>query len=80
MPLAGAALLLLFNAPVFPAEAEQDKTEQHFDVQEYRVIGNTVLAGRDIESLLYPLLGGDKTIKDVEGARVALEKLYHDRG
>ena len=80
VPLAGATLLLLFNAPAFPADAGQDKTEQHFDVQEYRVIGNTVLAGREIESLLYPLLGAGKSIKDVEAARVALEKLYHDRG
>ena len=80
LPLAGATLLLLVNAPVFPAEAEQEKAERHFDVQEYRVIGNTVLAGRDIEGLLYPLLGAGKSIKDVEAARVALEKLYHDRG
>jgi hemolysin activation/secretion protein len=66
-------------------EAESAKTaagtpEQHFDVQEYRVVGNTVLANRDIETVLYPLLGPDKTIKDVEGARISLEKLYHDRG
>jgi hemolysin activation/secretion protein len=39
-----------------------------------------VLTNRDIERLLYPLLGPDKTIKDVEAARTALETLYHDRG
>jgi hemolysin activation/secretion protein len=47
---------------------------------EYRVLGNTLLAPRDIESLLYPLLGENKEINDVEAARAALEKLYHDRG
>jgi hemolysin activation/secretion protein len=80
LPLATTTLWLL-NAAAFPAEqTESSKTEQHFDVQEYRVIGNTVLNGRDIEGLLYPLLGSNKTIKDVEAARTALETLYHDRG
>ena len=43
-------------------------------------MGNSALAGRDIERLLYPLLGPDKTFADVEAARAALEKLYHDLG
>src|SRR5258708_4668996 len=62
------------------AKTEAAKTEEHFDVQEYRVLGNTVLTGRDIERLLYPLLGLNKTLTDVEAARTALEALYHDRG
>jgi hemolysin activation/secretion protein len=53
---------------------------QHFDVQEYRVVGNTVLEQRSIERLLYPLLGPSKSLTDVEAARTALEKLYHDQG
>jgi hemolysin activation/secretion protein len=60
--------------------AEAGKVEQHFDVQEYRVLGNTVLTNRDIERVLYPLLGLNKTLKDVEGAKAALETLYHDHG
>ena len=81
LTFATVALLSLSNAAAFAADqAEAGKTEQHFDVQEYRVIGNTVLTGRDIESLLYPLLGLNKTLKDVEAARTALETLYHDRG
>lgn len=47
---------------------------------EYRVLGNTVLPDRDIEAVLYPLLGEHKTIDDVQAARAALEKAYHDRG
>jgi hemolysin activation/secretion protein len=54
--------------------------QQHFDIQEYRVLGNTVLPTVDIERLLYPLLGENKTLTDVNGAKTALEKLYHDRG
>src|ERR1700722_12502849 len=60
-----------------PAAAASD---QGFDVTEYRVVGNTVLAGRDIERLLYPLLGPKKTLADVETARKQLEDLYHTRG
>jgi hemolysin activation/secretion protein len=51
-----------------------------FDVHEYRVLGNTVLSNRDIETVLYPLLGDQKTLADVEAARAALEKTFHDRG
>ena len=53
---------------------------QKFDVLEYRVIGNTVLSQRDIERLLYPLLGTAQALADVEKARMALENFYHDRG
>jgi hemolysin activation/secretion protein len=49
-------------------------------VLEYQVTGNTLLQAIDIERLLYPLLGEDKTAEDVEAARTALETLYRDRG
>jgi hemolysin activation/secretion protein len=62
------------------APASSAATQQAFDVLEYRVVGNTVLEGRDIERLLYPLLGVRKTLADVEAARKALEDLYHSRG
>jgi hemolysin activation/secretion protein len=60
-----------------PAAAVPSPT---FDVREYRVLGNTVLAVRDIETVLYPLLGDHKQLSDVEAARAALEKAYHLRG
>jgi hemolysin activation/secretion protein len=65
-----------------PSDAKHgaDATENFFDVYEYRVLGNTVLKSRDIETVLYPLLGAHKTLADVEIARAALEKTYHDRG
>jgi hemolysin activation/secretion protein len=61
-------------------EAKTAQPENYFDIHEYRVLGNTVLSNREIETVLYPLLGDHKTLKDVEAARVALEKEYHDRG
>jgi hemolysin activation/secretion protein len=52
----------------------------YFDVREYRVLGNSVLPERDIETTLHSLLGDHKSLADVETARAALEKTYHDRG
>jgi hemolysin activation/secretion protein len=63
-----------------PAAGGDKPAEAHFDVHEYRVLGNSVLSNRDIERTLYPLLGDNKTLSDVEAARAALEKVYHDRG
>ena len=63
-----------------PAASDAAPPEQHFKVMEYRVLGNTALPPIELERLLYPLLGNDKTIKDVESAKAALEKLYHDKG
>jgi hemolysin activation/secretion protein len=66
--------------PPGAAPAADAAQTNYFDVHEYRVLGNTVLSNRDIERTLYPLLGDHKTIADVEVARAALEKNYHDRG
>ena len=81
--LAGCVFLsspALSAASAPPAAPDAAAPEQHFKVMEYRVLGNTALPPIDLERLLYPLLGNDKTIKDVEGAKAALEKLYHDKG
>lgn len=52
----------------------------HFDVGEYRVLGNTLLSNRQIEGVLYARLGPGKTFADVEKARKALEDAYHALG
>ena len=51
-----------------------------FSVYEYRVEGNTLLSQVEIERAVYPCLGDDRLIADVEAARQRLEKTYHDRG
>src|SRR5262249_19215293 len=79
----GALLVLLGGANTYGAAAEQSPVaapSARFDVHEYRVLGNSVLSNRDIETALYPLLGDHKTIDDVQAARGALEKVYPDRG
>jgi hemolysin activation/secretion protein len=70
------------NGPVAEksAAAKPPPATKTFSILEYRVEGNTVLRAIDIERAVTPYLGLDKSIKDVESARVALEKLYHERG
>jgi hemolysin activation/secretion protein len=58
----------------------QTDVVQKFDVLEYVVEGNTRLKAPQIEEAVYPYLGLGKTIKDVEGARDALEKAYQSAG
>jgi hemolysin activation/secretion protein len=80
--LQGALIALLLS--LLPGRqsgaAQDDVPTESFEVAEYRVLGNNMLEARDIERLLYPLLGPGKTIADVEAARTALEALYRDRG
>lgn len=54
--------------------------DAQFDVFEYRVEGNSTLSVDAIETAIYPYLGEKKTIADVEQAREALEKAYHQGG
>jgi hemolysin activation/secretion protein len=57
-----------------------DTSAKSFPILEYRVEGNTLMPTIDIERAVYPFLGEDKTVKDVEAARLSLEKSYHERG
>lgn len=65
------------TAPSAPDDAPDGS---RFDILEYDVAGNSVLPKLAIERAVYPFLGEKKTIKDVEQARRALEKTYHDAG
>jgi hemolysin activation/secretion protein len=51
-----------------------------FAVLEFQVEGNTLLQAIEVERAVTPYLGEGKTIKDVEAARAALERVYHARG
>lgn len=50
------------------------------NVNEYIVRGNTVLQARDIEKAVYPYLGPQRSLKDIEAARDALQAIYHEKG
>ncbi len=72
---AGAFCLLI----VWNHEARaQDLTS--LTVREYRVEGVKRLGRLEVEEAVYPYLGPGRTAADVESARAALEKSYHDKG
>lgn len=51
-----------------------------FAVTTFQVEGNTILDQSKIDRLLETYKGGERLMKDVEQARVELEKLYHGAG
>ncbi|MEQ8659511.1 MAG: POTRA domain-containing protein, partial [Gammaproteobacteria bacterium] len=62
------------------AAVEAEAETPRFDVWEYQVEGNTLLEATQIERAVYPFLGPERTIDDVEDARTALEKVYREAG
>ena len=55
-------------------------TAHTFDIWELQVEGNTLLDRVLVERAVYPFLGQNKTVNDVEAARQALEIFYRDSG
>ncbi len=49
-------------------------------IREYRVRGSRLLNGAEIGEVVYPFLGPGRTTVDIDNARAALEKAYHDKG
>jgi hemolysin activation/secretion protein len=70
-------VLFCFSAAV---SAQGTESAQLFDVLEFVVEGNTRLSSVQIEEVVYPFLGTNKSFKDVEAARDALEKKYQAAG
>lgn len=57
-----------------------DAEARRIDVMNYRVEGNTVLPRIEVERAIYPFLGPQRTVEDVERARAALEAAYREAG
>jgi hemolysin activation/secretion protein len=53
---------------------------QRFDIDDFAVQGADTLPQIDVEEAIYPFLGPGRSADDVEKARAALEKAYHDKG
>lgn len=62
------------------ASAGSGEQEPALYVTEYRIRGSSVLDSSTIERAVYPYLGPGRSLQDIEQARQALEKAYHDRG
>jgi hemolysin activation/secretion protein len=72
---------ILCSAAAAPASfAQSSGKPARFDVNEIRVLGNSTLAAIDIERAVYPFVGPEKNIEDLNAARAALESVYHAKG
>lgn len=76
----GSLLLMLACVSGMAVGAPETGSSPTLDLLEFQVEGNTVLSQMAIEEAVYPVLGPGKSVADVEKARAALEKAYHDAG
>lgn len=60
--------------------AQVPEKKDLFNIFEYVVNGNTVLSVTEVEKAVYPYLGENRSIDDVEKARTALETAFHKAG
>lgn len=77
---AWAGRLALAALAAWSTPAVGQEASARFDINAFDVKGNTVLAPRDVEKLVYPHMGPGKTPADVEAARAALQTAFQDRG
>jgi len=56
------------------------KEEAHFDIWEFRIEGGSLLDQQLVERTVYPFLGPNRGIEDVEKAGKALETFYRESG
>lgn len=76
-----AFLLILFIVvPIAFAQGTESIGDTGFEIRAYEITGNTLLPPEALQRVVEPFTGPRKTAADVEQARDALEKLYHDAG
>jgi hemolysin activation/secretion protein len=73
----GAGVLLVFSAPAWGADKEKPVT---FEIREFLIEGNKILHDDLLLKVVEPYTGKARTGRDVEAARTAVEKFYHQRG
>jgi hemolysin activation/secretion protein len=80
--LHGITLGLLLSTTLVSADDKTTKAESqpNFDILDFQVDGNTVLDVKSVESAIYPFLGKNRSLDDVEKARQKLESVYRDQG
>jgi hemolysin activation/secretion protein len=81
--LCRAMLLLLgFGLPARAATppAATPVAPATLTINEFTVSGNHILSEEEVDDAVYPYLGPGQTIKSVDAARAALQKIYNDKG
>jgi hemolysin activation/secretion protein len=75
-----AVVAVVCGAGPAAAQAAGAAAARTFDVEAYDVDGVKLLKDVDVEAAVYPFMGPGRTAADIDQARQALEKVYHDRG
>ncbi|NWF57246.1 MAG: ShlB/FhaC/HecB family hemolysin secretion/activation protein, partial [Syntrophaceae bacterium] len=78
--LLGCFFIALVGIVLSAARVNGADPETAFTIRSFSVEGNTLFPGVVLQEVLKEHLGPKKTAADVEKARNALEKYYHDRG
>jgi hemolysin activation/secretion protein len=79
--LLSPALLSIGLALPAPALAQAAaEPPPSFALLEFEVVGNSVLSVLNVERVLLPFMGEQRSLSDVEAARAALEKAYQEAG
>ena len=65
---------------VTPAAAASEEPTPAIYVAEYRVIGAKILPAKEVGDAVYPYLGPERSLEDIEAARAALERAYKEKG
>jgi hemolysin activation/secretion protein len=60
-----------------PAAVEQEQT---FTIRRIVIAGSALFSDQELQKQIKPFIGRGKTATDVEGARDALERYFHDQG
>ena len=81
LTLFSSLLTIISTLLIVPhGRAEEKPNSVSFEIKEFLLEGNTIFSEYRLDPVLEPFLGENKTAADVEKARSALEKYYHQRG
>jgi hemolysin activation/secretion protein len=61
-------------------DAKTAQAQRRLFIREYRVSGVKLLGREEIEKAVYPFMGPERRMTDIEKARAAIEKAYQDKG
>ena len=73
-------LLLCFGMAAPAGAGTTSSIASTLTINEFTVVGNHLLSEDDVDNAVYPYLGPGQTIKSVDAARAALQKIYSDKG
>ena len=73
-------LIPVFLSMVFPVFAQEQTVVPRFAVNQFVVVGDTILGAARIAALVKPFTGSDRDFGDVQQALEALEAAYRSKG